>query len=63
MHADAKKLLSPLALVDVTAIIPQVALSLLRLCGSYYCKLVHLARAAPSNLAELFDDEARKWMF
>ena len=36
--ADARKLLS--SLVDVAAVDPHVALSLLRLCGSY-CRLVH----------------------
>eukprot|EP00731_Ephydatia_muelleri_P022875 Em0015g458a len=48
--------------LNVAAIDPHVALSLLRLCGSY-CRLVHLARATPSNLAsslKLFDDEVRK---
>ena len=57
--ADAKKLLS--SLVDVAAVDPHVALSLLCLCGSY-CKLVHLARATPSSLAgslELFDDKVK----
>ncbi|KAL5515687.1 hypothetical protein EMCRGX_G000889 [Ephydatia muelleri] len=46
--ADARKLLS--SLVDVAAVDPHVALSLLRLCGSY-CRLVHLVRATPSSLA------------
>eukprot|EP00731_Ephydatia_muelleri_P007578 Em0003g1826a len=57
--ADARKLLS--SLVDVAAVDPHVALSLLRLCGSY-CRLVHLARATPSSLAgslKLFDEEVR----
>ena len=56
--ADARKLLS--SLVDVAAVDPHVALSLLHLCGSY-CRLVHLARATPSSLAgslKLFDEEA-----
>eukprot|EP00731_Ephydatia_muelleri_P010281 Em0005g867a len=58
--ADARKLLS--SLVDVAAVDPHVALSLLRLCGSY-CRLVHLARATPSSLAgslKLFDEEVRR---
>eukprot|EP00731_Ephydatia_muelleri_P032786 Em0024g330a len=57
--ADARKLLP--SLVDVAAVDPHVALSLLRLCGSY-CRLVHLARATPSSLAgslKLFDEEVR----
>ena len=40
--ADTRKLLS--SLVDVAAVDPHVALSLLCFCGSY-CRLVHLARA------------------
>ena len=44
---DAVKLLSKL--VEVATIDPQVALILLRLCGSF-CKLVHLARATPPSL-------------
>ena len=58
--ADAKILLS--SLVEVAAIDPHVALSLLRLCGSF-CRLVHLARATPPSLAgslKLFDEEVRK---
>ena len=58
--ADAKKLLS--SLVEVAAIDPHVALSLLRLCGSF-CRFVHLARATPPSLAgslKLFDEEVRK---
>ena len=50
-------------LVDVGASDPQVALTLLRLCGSY-CKLIHLARATPPSLVsealELFDVEVRQ---
>ena len=59
--ADARKLLS--SLVDVAAVDPLVALSLLRMCGSY-CRLVHLARATPSSLAgslKLFDEEVRRF--
>ena len=59
--ANARKLLS--SLVDVAAVDPHVALSLLHLCGSY-CRLVHLARATPSSLAgslKLFDEEVRRF--
>eukprot|EP00731_Ephydatia_muelleri_P034398 Em0058g4a len=51
--------------IDVAAVDPHVALSLLRLCGSY-CRLVHLARATPSSLAgslKLFDEEVRRPSF
>ena len=44
-HSKAKILLSQLEGVGVVD--PQVALILLRLCGTM-CKLVHLARATPS---------------
>ena len=50
------------SLVDVAAVDPHVALSLLHLCCSY-CRLVHLARATPSNLAgslKLLDEEVRR---
>eukprot|EP00731_Ephydatia_muelleri_P017587 Em0010g685a len=57
-HSEALKLLS--RLVEVGASDPQVALILLRLCGSY-CKLIHLARATPPSLVsealQLFDVE------
>ena len=48
-------------LVKVGASDPQVALILLRLCGSY-CKLIHLARATPpvSDALQLFDVEVRQ---
>ncbi|KAL5492004.1 hypothetical protein EMCRGX_G017390 [Ephydatia muelleri] len=46
-RSEALKLLS--RLVEVGASDPQVALILLRLCGSY-CKLIHLARATPPSL-------------
>ena len=57
-HLDALKLLS-----EVTTIDPQVALIMLRLCGSF-CKLVHLARATPPRLVsdplQLFDNDVRQ---
>ena len=60
-HSEALKLLS--RLVEVGASDPQVALILLRLCGSY-CKLIHLARATPPSLVsealQLFDVEVRQ---
>ena len=50
-------------MLEVGASDPQVALILLRLCGSY-CKLIHLARATPPNLVsealQLFDVEVRQ---
>ena len=48
---DVVKLLSKL--VEVATIDPQVALILLRVCGSF-CKLVHLARATPPSLIAAF---------
>ena len=58
---DAVKLLSKL--VEVATIDPQVALILLRLCGSF-CKLVHLAKATPPSLVSdpllLFDNDVRR---
>ena len=60
-RSEAMRLLS--RQVDVGASDPQVALTLLRLCGSY-CKLIHLARATPPSLVsealELFDVEVRQ---
>ena len=60
-RSEALKLLS--RLVEVGASDPQVALILLRLCGSY-CKLIHLARATPPSLVsealQLFDVEVRQ---
>ena len=42
---------------------PQVAITLLRICGSY-CRLIHLARTTPPNLVSdalsLFDDDVRQ---
>ena len=59
-HSKAKILLSQLE--EVGVVDPQVALILLRLCGSI-CKLVHLARATPSTLTckafALIDDDIR----
>ena len=59
--SEALKLLS--RLVEVGASNPQVALILLRLCGSY-CKLIHFARATPPSLVsealQLFDVEIRQ---
>eukprot|EP00731_Ephydatia_muelleri_P014360 Em0008g80a len=60
-RSEALKLLS--RLVEVGASDPQVALILLRLCGSY-CKLIHLARATPPSLVsealQLFNVEVRQ---
>ena len=47
--ANASKLLEQLE--DVGAVDPQVALLLLRQCGSF-CKLVHLARSTPPPLPQ-----------
>ena len=59
-HSKAKILLSQLE--EVGVVDPQVALILLRLCGSI-CKLVHLAMATPSTLTckafALIDDDIR----
>ena len=58
---DAVTLVSKL--VEVATIDPQVALILLRVCGSF-CKLVHLARATPPGLVsdplQLFDNDVRQ---
>ena len=57
-HLEACKLL--LCLIEVAAIDPQVALTLLRLYGSF-CKLSYLAHSTPNNLVsdtfKLFDDD------
>ena len=37
-------------LVDVAAVVLQVAVTLLRMCVSF-CRIVHLARASPHSLA------------
>eukprot|EP00731_Ephydatia_muelleri_P033192 Em0026g12a len=58
--AIASKLLSQLE--EVGSVDPQVALLLLRQCGSF-CKLVHLARSTPPSLIaeglEYFDNDVR----
>ena len=55
---EAPKLL--LCLIEVAAIDPQVALTLLLLCGSF-CRLSYLARSTPTSLVsdafKLFDDD------
>ena len=57
-RSEAMKLLS--RLVEVEASDPQMALILLRLCGSY-CKLIHLARVtSPSVVSELFGVEVKQ---
>ncbi|KAL5488937.1 hypothetical protein EMCRGX_G017964 [Ephydatia muelleri] len=57
-HLEACKLL--LCLIEVAAIDPQAALTLLRLCGRF-CRLSYLARSTPTNLVsdafKLFDDD------
>eukprot|EP00731_Ephydatia_muelleri_P022055 Em0014g646a len=51
------------ALVEVTEADLHVAVSLLRICGSY-CKLAHLARTTPPSLSfeslKFFDEEVRR---
>ena len=51
------------ALVEVAEADLHVAVSLLRICGSY-CKLVHLARTTPPSLSceslKFFDEEVRR---
>ena len=58
---EAVKLLSKIK--DITAIDPQVAFNILRMCGAF-CKLVHLARSTPPSLAfdplTAFDAEVRE---
>ena len=44
---EDKKLLSQLE--EVAVLDPQVAITLLRICGSY-CRLIHLAQTTPPNL-------------
>ena len=60
----ARRLL--IRLVDVAATDPQVALTLLRLCGSF-CRLSYLARSTPTNLVldafKLFDDDVHHCRF
>ena len=50
-------------LEEVGAVDPQVALTLLRMCGGF-CRVAHLARATPPLLAmtslQLFDEDVRR---
>ena len=50
-------------LEEVGAIDPQVALTLIRLCGGF-CRLNHLARATPPSLSakalRMFDEDVRR---
>eukprot|EP00731_Ephydatia_muelleri_P002958 Em0001g2958a len=59
--AESRKLLS--GLVDVAAVDLQVAVSLLRMCGSF-CRMVHIARVTPPSLASdglrSFDEEVKQ---
>ena len=59
--AESRKLLS--GLVDVAAVDLQVAVSLLRMCGSF-CRMVHIARVTPPSLAidalRYFDEEVKQ---
>ena len=59
-RAEARHLLTQLE--EVGSVDPQVALLLLRLCGSF-CRLVHLARSIPPSLIvdglALFDNDVR----
>ncbi|KAL5509663.1 hypothetical protein EMCRGX_G005065 [Ephydatia muelleri] len=59
-RAEARHLLTQLE--EVGSVDPQVALLLLRLCGSF-CRLVHLARSTPPSLIvdglALFDNDVR----
>eukprot|EP00731_Ephydatia_muelleri_P005262 Em0002g1438a len=58
---EAQSLLSRLD--DVGLIDPQVALTLLRMCGGF-CRLVHLARTTPPSLShaalQLYDQDVRR---
>ena len=49
--------------LEVGAVDPQVALTLLRMCGGF-CRLAHLACATPPSLVmaslELFDEDVRR---
>ena len=60
-QSEAKSLLSRLE--DVGLIDPQVALTLLRVCGGF-CRLVHLARTTPPSLSraalQLYDQDVRR---
>ena len=59
--AESRKLLS--SLVDVAAVNIQVAVSLLRMCGSF-CRMVRIARVTPPSLASdglrSFDEEVKQ---
>ena len=59
--AESRKLLS--GLVDVAAVDLQVAVTLLRMCGSF-CRMVHIARVTPPSLASdtlrSFDEEVQR---
>eukprot|EP00731_Ephydatia_muelleri_P016621 Em0009g1045a len=59
--AESRKLLS--GLVDVAAANLQVAVTLLRMCGSF-CRMVHIARVTPPSLASdalrSFDEEVQQ---
>ena len=58
---EARKLLSKSE--EVAVLDPQVAITLLRICGSY-SRLIHLARTTPSSLASEalshFDNDVRQ---
>ena len=59
--AESRRLLS--GLVDVAAVDLQVAVTLLRMCGSF-CRMVHIARVTPPSLASdalsSFDEEVKQ---
>ena len=61
-RSEARPLLEYLE--EVGAVDPQIALTLLRMCGGF-CRLVHLARATPPSLAmtslQLFDEDVRRY--
>eukprot|EP00731_Ephydatia_muelleri_P010498 Em0005g1084a len=63
-RAEARHLLTQLE--EVGSVDPQVALLLLRLCGSF-CRLVHLARSTPPSLIvdglALFDNDSTRHPF
>ena len=60
-RSEARPLLERLE--EVGAVDPQVALTLLRMCGGF-CRFAHLARATPPSLAmtslQLFDEDVRR---
>ena len=61
-RSEAQNLLSKL--VDVGLVDPQVALTLLRMCGGF-CWLVHLTRTTPPSLSgaalQLYDQDVRRY--